>query len=75
MISAGLSQALAPAARAAAARLDAAAPRAWSQPGWIKVAMEFRLEPSPVGTVRTVRAPSWSQVRKMPMKITRILPM
>jgi hypothetical protein len=32
-------------------RLDAAALRAWSQPGWIKVAMEFRLGPAPVGTV------------------------
>ncbi len=25
--------------------------RAWSDPGWIKVAMEFRLEPTPAGTL------------------------
>ena len=31
--------------------LDAGALRAWSQPGWIKVAMEFRLESTPAGTV------------------------
>jgi hypothetical protein len=31
--------------------LDAAALRDWSQPGWIKVAMEFRLEPAAEGTV------------------------
>ena len=31
--------------------LDAAALRAWSQPGWIKVGMEFRLEATPAGTL------------------------
>ena len=31
--------------------LDAAALRAWSDPGWIKIAIEFRLEPTPAGTV------------------------
>jgi hypothetical protein len=31
--------------------LDAAALRAWSQPGWIKAGMEFRLEPVPAGTL------------------------
>ena len=29
--------------------LDAAALRAWSQPGWIKAGMEFRLEPVSAG--------------------------
>ena len=32
-------------------RLDAAALRAWSQPGWVKVGMEFHLQPSPVSTL------------------------
>lgn len=32
-------------------RLDAAALRAWTEPGWIKVGMGFRLESSRAGTV------------------------
>ena len=31
-------------------RLDAAGVREWSEPGWVKVAMEFRLTPSVGGT-------------------------
>ncbi len=51
VISAGLSQAWRLLGGLPPPRLDAAALRAWSQPGWIKVAMEFRLEPTPAGTV------------------------
>jgi hypothetical protein len=51
VISAGLSQAWRLLGGPAPPRLDAAALRAWAQPGWIKVAMEFRLEPAPPGTV------------------------
>lgn len=51
VISAGLSQAWRLLGGLTAPRLDAAALRAWSQPGWIKVAMEFRLEPTPAGTL------------------------
>jgi len=51
VISAGLSQAWRLLGGATPPRLDVAALRAWSQPGWIKVAMEFRLEPIPVGTL------------------------
>jgi hypothetical protein len=51
VISAGLSQAWRLLGGPTPPRLDAAALRAWSQPGWIKVAMEFRLEPSPAGTL------------------------
>jgi hypothetical protein len=51
VISAGLSQAWRLLGGSAPPHLDAAALRAWSQPGWIKVAMEFRLDPIPVGTL------------------------
>jgi hypothetical protein len=51
VISAGLSQAWRLLGGLTPPRLDAAALRAWSDPGWIKVAMEFRLEPAPAGTV------------------------
>jgi hypothetical protein len=50
VISAGLSQAWRLLGGPAPPRLDAAALRAWSQPGWIKVAMEFRVEPTAAGT-------------------------
>lgn len=39
-----------------AGRLGGAALRAWSDPGWIKVAMEFRLEPAPAGTLLITKA-------------------
>jgi len=51
VISAGLSQAWRLLGGLTPPRLDTAALRAWSQPGWIKVAMEFRLEPIMVGTL------------------------
>ena len=51
VISAGLSQAWRLLGGHTPPRLDAAALRAWSQPGWIKVAMEFRFEPLPAGTL------------------------
>ena len=51
VISAGLSQAWRLLGGQTPPRLDAAALRAWSQPGWIKAAMEFRLEPIPAGTL------------------------
>jgi hypothetical protein len=51
VISAGLSQAWRLLGGLAPPRLDAGALRTWSQPGWIKVAMEFRLESAPAGTV------------------------
>lgn len=50
VISAGLSQAWRLLGGPAPPRLDAAALRAWSQFGWIKVAMEFRVEPTAAGT-------------------------
>jgi hypothetical protein len=50
VISAGLSQAWRLLGGSTPPRLDAAALRAWSQPGWIKVGMQFRLESIPVGT-------------------------
>lgn len=50
VISAGLSQAWRLLGGPAPPRLDAAALRAWSQPGWIKAAMEFRVEPTAAGT-------------------------
>jgi hypothetical protein len=50
VISAGLSQAWRLLGGLTPSRLDAAGLRAWSQRGWIKVAMEFRLEPTPAGT-------------------------
>jgi hypothetical protein len=43
-VSAGLSQARRLLGGLAPPRPDGAALRAWSDPGWIKVAMEFRLE-------------------------------
>ena len=51
VISAGLSQAWRLLGGQTPPRLDAAALRAWSQPGWIKAAMEFRFEPIPAGTL------------------------
>jgi hypothetical protein len=51
MIAAGLSQAWRLLGGVTPPHLDAAALGAWSQPGWIKVGMEFRLEPMPVGTL------------------------
>jgi hypothetical protein len=50
VISAGLSQAWRLLGGLTPPRLDAAGLRAWSQPGWIKVAMEFRVEPTSAGT-------------------------
>jgi hypothetical protein len=51
VISAGLSQAWRLLGGVTPPYLDAAALRAWSQPGWIKVGMEFRLESTPMGTL------------------------
>jgi hypothetical protein len=51
VISAGLSQAWRLLGGMTPPELDAAALRAWSQPGWIKVGMEFRLEPTRLGTL------------------------
>jgi hypothetical protein len=51
VISAGLSQAWRLLGGLTPPQLDAAALRAWSQPGWIKAGMEFRLEPTRVGTL------------------------
>jgi hypothetical protein len=51
VISAGLTQAWRLLGGQPPPRLDAAALRAWSQPGWIKVAMEFRFDPIPAGTL------------------------
>ena len=51
VISAGLSQAWRLLGGLTPPRLDAAALRAWSQPGWLKVGMEFRLQSTPVGTL------------------------
>jgi hypothetical protein len=50
VISAGLSQAWRLLGGRTPPVLDAAALRAWSHPGWIKVAMEFRFEATPAGT-------------------------
>src|SRR5215831_6100358 len=77
VISAGLSQAWRLLGGPAPPRLDAAALRAWSQPGWVKVAMEFRVEPTAAGTrlstetrvtttdprTRRLFAPSWFFIR------------
>ena len=49
VISAGLSQAWRLSGGLTPPHLDAAALRGWSQPGWIKVAMEFRLVPIRLG--------------------------
>src|SRR5262245_59922927 len=51
VISAGLSQAWRLLGGATPPKLDAAELRSWTQPGWIKVAMDFRLEPVPDGTL------------------------
>jgi hypothetical protein len=51
VISAGLSQAWRLLGGMTPPRLDAAALRGWSQPGWIKAGMEFRLEPTGLGTL------------------------
>jgi hypothetical protein len=51
VISAGVSQAWRLLGGLTPPQLDAAALRAWSQPGWIKVGMEFRLDPAPEGTL------------------------
>jgi hypothetical protein len=51
VISAGLSQAWRLLGGVTPPQLDAAALRAWSQPGWIKVGMEFRLRSTPLGTL------------------------
>jgi hypothetical protein len=51
VISAGLSQAWRLLGGSTPPQLDAAALRAWSQPGWIKVGMEFRLQAIPGGTL------------------------
>src|SRR5260370_22840309 len=50
-VSAGLSQAWRLLGGLAPPRLDGAALRAWWAPGWIKVEMEFRLEPAAAGTL------------------------
>ena len=51
VISAGLSQAWRLLGGSTPPHLEVGALRAWSQPGWIKVAMEFRLESTSVGTL------------------------
>jgi hypothetical protein len=51
VIAAGLSQAWRLLGGATPPQLEVDALRAWSQPGWIKVAMEFRLESTPSGTL------------------------
>jgi hypothetical protein len=51
VISAGLSQAWRLLGGLTPPHLDAGALRAWSQPGWIKAGMEFRLEPIRLGTL------------------------
>jgi hypothetical protein len=51
VISAGLSQAWRLLGGLTPPHLDAAALRAWSLPGWIKVGMEFRLQAIPEGTL------------------------
>ncbi|MGX7681759.1 hypothetical protein ACSMXN_22995 [Jatrophihabitans sp. DSM 45814] len=51
VIEAGLSQAWRLLGGSRPPILDASALRAWTQPGWIKVAMEFRLASTSVGTL------------------------
>jgi hypothetical protein len=53
VVSAGLSQAWRLLGGMTPPRLDAPTLRAWSQPGWIKAGMEFRLEPVRDGTLLT----------------------
>ena len=50
VISAGLSQAWRLLGGSTPLHLEAGALRSWSQPGWIKVGMEFRLEPTRAAT-------------------------
>src|SRR6201991_1643177 len=50
VVSAGLSQAWRLLGGTPAPALDAAALRAWTEPGWIKVGVQFRLDPVPTGT-------------------------
>jgi hypothetical protein len=57
VISAGLSQAWRLLGGSAPPHLDAAALRAWSQPGWIKAGMEFRLQSTPGGTLLRTETP------------------
>jgi hypothetical protein len=51
VLAAGLSQAWRLLGGETPPALDAAALRAWGQPGWIKVGLEFRLTPSGRGTL------------------------
>jgi hypothetical protein len=51
VISAGLSQAWRPLGGSTPPHLDAAALRRWTQPGWIKAGMQFRLELTQLGTL------------------------
>jgi hypothetical protein len=51
VISAGLSQAWRLLGGSTPPHLDAGALRGWTQPGWIKAGMEFRLEPTQLGTL------------------------
>lgn len=50
VVSGGLTQAWRIAGGATPPALDAASLRAWSEPGWVKVAMDFRLQPTDHGT-------------------------
>jgi hypothetical protein len=54
VISAGLSQAWRLWGGPTPPKLDAASLRAWSQPGWIKVGMEYRFAPTEAGTVLSI---------------------
>jgi hypothetical protein len=54
VIAAGLSQAWRLLGGTTPPDLDAAALRAWCEPGWIKVGMEYRLDPAAVGTTFTI---------------------
>lgn len=51
VVSAGLSQAWRLLGGSPPPLLDAAALRVWTRPGWIKVAVQFRLDPAPAGTL------------------------
>jgi hypothetical protein len=53
VLSAGLSRAWQLVDTATPPRLDPLELRTWSQPSWIKVGMEFRLEAGPTGTLIT----------------------
>jgi hypothetical protein len=54
VVAAGLSQAWRLLGGPAPPRLDAAAVRAWTAPGWIKVAMEYRMEAVSRGTLLSI---------------------